>query len=1140
MKNNEYLDNLMKELAEEGIQPPDSENNTSNNNVEDFELGMILKIQQDTNVTFSEEQLNILRHHGSACILACAGSGKTTLCINLIAKRILTGEIQDVNKMIYTTFSKSGATEMKERLDRLMATLGLGHIKVQVRTIHSFFLQVLRTFGVTADILSSHDRTRMVRQACKDAEFTLKNDELMIVDNLLSYQVNNLLSDKKLIDSYVNTLDDLDIDTYKKIRQSYSNQKNAKGVIDYDDMQSYLYLWLVKWSKSENPAEVEIATNVRNYCKAMWTNFYIDEAQDVSKLQFAILKAMVAVPNNPKILDRELVFIGDDDQCLVEGTEVITNNGIKKIEEVQAWDKVLTGCGHSQTMYSAVDAISKKYIEGKIYKIHTKSGKTIKGTGNHVGFAKIIPVDNLYYTYLMYKHDIGFRIGTTSAVRAGNRREVRNGIDVRLMQEKSDKIWILKTSESLEDSKYYEAYFAYKYSIPMYRFVTSDNYNGVPETSLGIESVKKLHKELNSFENGLRLLNDLGMYFEYPHRIPQAEGERCKINHSWFSSKQRSKYGMHKSEISINTSNQEYIDVFSDLLNMTDRTTDTKYNYKNARNTSPDLDEQMKLVKIIQDRCKDKGIYLEVDSDAKFTDNKYIQLPFSHMQKGMMIPTVEQYEENGYTCYRVVDDIIESIETELYKGYVYDLSIPDLRNFVANNVVVHNCIYEWRGSDPSIILTISATFDMPTYVLSKNYRCKNEVVDYAAAGIKYNNSRYNKGMSAHEQGGTVKIALSTRKDLCTLSNIALNHIKWWTKNGYKLSDIAVLCRNNNHLAILNNMLLREGIYCNMTEDMKFTNSYIYSDLKDIMDLTEPNWKYAITAKMLWRMCRFMGQANATKISKFQDTCNISFDQVIGWIVKKFIDKTIEYDNKVKVSLQAEQEMEYVVSRFGKETRDDLETLYRALSCADRKESIETLFFLYRSASAFMYKSKDKARALDGMISYLRQLVQKDGVEKTLDFLRVTEQLENGKMVIPGEKMTLSTIHSAKGREWRNVIMFACDNISEPSFDGIVNMINDDVPVADIVANIDEERRLFYVGNTRAKENLFTITYMEPSVFILEALGIIPNTGKNNYDIVEMAQDNEWAVRYKDKINDMLLNSDSKYFYNFDDYKVEED
>ena len=160
-------------------------------------------------------------------------------------------------------------------------------------------------------------------------------------------------------------------------------------------------------------------------------------------------------------------------------------------------------------------------------------------------------------------------------------------------------------------------------------------------------------------------------------------------------------------------------------------------------------------------------------------------------------------------------------------------------------------------------------------------------------------------------------------------------------------------------------------------------------------------------------------------------------------------------------------------------------------------------------------------------------------ENMFDFLRVTEQLEGGKMVIPGEKLTLTTIHSAKGREWKNVIMFACDNVSQPSFDGINNMIKDDIPMSDIFENIDEERRLFYVGNTRAKENLFIITYTKPSIFILEALGAFKDkTGGNDATIVELVGDNQWQEKYSNIIQDKIFDSNSKYFYNPDDYKIE--
>jgi DNA helicase-2/ATP-dependent DNA helicase PcrA len=739
----------------------------------------------------------------------------------------------------------------------------------------------------------------------------------------------------------------------------------------------------------------------------------------------------------------------------------------------------------------------------------------------------------------MYRHDIGFRIGTTSGVRAGSRREVRNGIDVRLMQERSDKIWIIKTSNSREESLYWEAYYAYKYSIPMYRFVTSDGDNSIPKTALSEKQVITLHRELNTFESGIRLLSDLDMSYEFPHRIPQAEGDRCKINHSWFTTKAINKYGVHNSEVGINTSNQDFIDTFKDLLRITDRSTKTKYNYANGRRTDSNIDEQLELINKIVNRCKDNNIYVEVDTTAKFTENKFMPMTFGNMTVGMLIPIIKEYTEDDIVRYNVVDDEIIEIKRIDYKGYVYDLSVPDIRNFSANGALVHNCIYEWRGSDPSIILTIGAEFNMPTFVLSTNYRCLNEVVDYAATGIKCNNSRYDKSMIAHNKGGTVKIYPSMKEDLCSLSILAMNQIKYWLAHGDKVSDIAVLSRNNFHLAILSNMLLREGIYCNMTEDMKLTKSYMYSDVKDIMSLSETSWKSDLTAKVLWRLCRFMGANNARAFAKFQDSCALSLEDTLGYLLKHFVNKNMTFSKKLKIPMQAEQQMQYQMSKLSKDSIDDMQMLYNTLLITDRVEKTKTLLYQYLNSSSFMYKSKDKNRSVTGLVKYMINLMTKDGYDKMMEFLRVTEQLEGGKMVIPGDKVTLTTIHSAKGREWKNVIMFGCDNVSQPSFDGIYGMIQDDIPVGDIFGHIDEERRLFYVGNTRAKENLFVITYSKPSVFILEALGAFEKgkSGGNDATILELVSDEQWQERYKNIIQEKIYSTDSKYYYNPDDYKI---
>ena len=190
-----------------------------------------------------------------------------------------------------------------------------------------------------------------------------------------------------------------------------------------------------------------------------------------------------------------------------------------------------------------------------------------------------------------------------------------------------------------------------------------------------------------------------------------------------------------------------------------------------------------------------------------------------------------------------------------------------------------------------------------------------------------------------------------------------------------------------------------------------------------------------------------------------------------------------------------------------------------------------LLRLYELATEFLYKAKDKKRSISGLMLYVRNLIRKDGINNMIDFFRVTEQLESGNMAITDQKVTLSTIHSAKGKEWKNVIMFACDNISEPDFFAIQSMTKqENVSPHDIFSYIDEERRLFYVGNTRAKERLFVITYEQPSIFLLETLGFFSNRRIGNNDtVLELATTGEWKEEYDQFLQETVLNPISKYY-----------
>ena len=913
----------------------------------------------------------------------CYVTHNTTILTNLIAKRIASGEIKDVTKVVCTTYSKGGATEMEDRLHVLLQKLGYNY-KIKVMTLHAFFLSIIRAFGINMTIISEGERLRFIAESAKEAGVELRDDDLANLSNLISFQLNNLMVDKKALESEANTLNNLTLENYAKIRNGYAMKKYQKQMMDFDDMQLYLYKWIVKDKTSENEIERNSAVQVRNYCKALYNDFYIDEAQDLSKIQFAIVREMLADPDNKNKLDKNLVFVGDDSQCLVEGTEVyVGGKGLINIEDVAVGDKVLSACGCGNTNFYEVDAVSSKEVNEIIYEITTKYGNTVKATGEHIGFSRL-SMDKL---------------------------------------EKNDNNKVLE--------------------------LTLFDGNGIKD---GVKASR------------IKFVSD------------------------------------DKSSTDISGSMKYVEDVYNGLY----RRYDNKEIVKRAKLTKDGLSE-FKYFKDLQ-----VGDYIPVSS-------------------GM----------------GVVYEPIMKIKKKQYIGRVYDLSVPDTRNFIANGVVVHNCIYKWRGADPSIILNIGNTFDIDILMLSTNYRCKENIVNFAANSILHTSVIYPKEMKAFNKGGNIKIAVAEPKkdDLLRLSKIALGEIKRLMEKGENPNDICVMSRNNFHLAILSNMLLREGIYTQATNEMKLTNSTLYKDLKLIFDCCEDNYDVSITRQVLFKLIKYMSAANSKIIADVQDSAGLTLRQTLGYMLKTFERIEVNEERQVKVPPKAEKAIELKWHRLSRETIRGLAMLYQILCEKDTFKKIKGLYTMYiETAGELFYKREDKNRSLKGLCNYMALMVQESGYQNTKDFLRMTEQLEQGGMAITGDKVTLTTVHSAKGKEWKNVIAFAVDNVSMPSVDSLKEMVKNCATMNEINEYIDEERRLYYVEMTRAKENLLIITSSIPSLFLMESLdGLCLAEGDtSNMVMLDAISGDSYvsANQYnklfrKSVINEKLLNEESEYYYKID-------
>lgn len=890
----------------------------------------------------------------------------TTILTHLLTKRILSGEIANPNTLLCTTYSKAGADEMNKRLKDMFNTLGLKY-KVTIKTMHAVYLEVLHDLGFNFGVIDGGTRRRYIREAYRELDIPIMDEESeQELDSLLSYQVNNLLSDEALYNSYAFNLENISLRDYSQIRQGYADRKSKNNLIDFDDMQLYLYIFLCQQNRED----------IINYCKYKWSDIYIDEAQDISKIQYEILKKLITSAD-------KFVIIGDDDQCLVSDTKIHTQGKIKNISELLDGDFVGVCNGLSGFKLKKCDKVCHRKVDTDVIEIKTLSGKRLMGTLKHQCF----------------------------------------------------------------------------------------------------------------------VLDDEEIYSNEPW-----------VEIRMFGSNRKNEYDYYDACIITSVENEEYAKIVSNYMTFNDDLDIVTKHFK-------DYDLCKKYVKCLYNDCYINGIKLKVLETAILGNNKYRVVNMDEIQAGMKVPVIT----SGNT---VTTDLVIGRSRKNYVGTVYDVSIPEYRNFVANEIIVHNCIYQWRGADPSIILNICGEYDINRFVLSTNYRCKSNIVDLAATGIKNNYRRSDKSMVAYNDGGKVLVTNCNSESLYEYSLKAYKYIVDLINSGESVEDIAVLSRNNYHLSILNNMLIKKGIFVTCSEEMKFSRNKFYRIIVDALKLINDTRNADLVGKTLYNICRAFSKKNSLTLAAVLKHSALDLVGVLD-IIK---ESTLHYKNTFPgVPSTVLTNIFGICDRISKDAIDDLITLHDLLKLSKKEDTARGLLGqMYNSISYRFSRNKDADRTFNGMVDYLSNTISNSGYEKTMEFLKMTELFEKGMLGVPGSKIVLSTVHSAKGREWKHLILFADDNIAFPSFTNLCKQYDKGVDKIDISYAIDEDRRLHYVAMTRAKEDILILTsFSNTSVFLLESLGIM-NKSDGNDAIMNMAFNNKLDARFIAEMKDKMKNSEYKF------------
>ncbi len=343
-------------------------------------------------------------------------------------------------------------------------------------------------------------------------------------------------------------------------------------------------------------------------------------------------------------------------------------------------------------------------------------------------------------------------------------------------------------------------------------------------------------------------------------------------------------------------------------------------------------------------------------------------------------------------------------------------------------------IYRFRGAKPEIMLNFEKDYpDCKRIELRYNYRCGSKIVQCASALIKNNNKRYDKEIkSATGKGG--EVAIRSFENLKTQNLSVVGEILKYNQEGIPYSQIAVLFRTNIQPRALVEKMMEYNIPFHMRDRIpNLYEHWIAQDIIAYIKLAAGEMERRHFLQIANRPNRYISR----ECMKEQQIDFLMLRKFYGdkdWMLDR-IDK-LEYDLNLIRNMNPYGAVTYIRRGVGYE---EFTADYARLRNLKSEELIEILDELAESAKNY-----------DTFDSWFRHM---DEYKEELK-VKAREARENNT-----DMVTLATMHSSKGLEYKVVFIIDANESITPYRKAVLE------------ADMEEERRLFYVAATRAMDYL---------------------------------------------------------------------
>ena len=365
-------------------------------------------------------------------------------------------------------------------------------------------------------------------------------------------------------------------------------------------------------------------------------------------------------------------------------------------------------------------------------------------------------------------------------------------------------------------------------------------------------------------------------------------------------------------------------------------------------------------------------------------------------------------------------------------------------------------IYSFRGADISNILNFERDFPGTKIIkLEQNYRCTGNILKAANAVIKNNEVTYKKELWTENEVGNLPAVYSAKNEYDEGTYIAqqIEHLR--REEYYKYSDFAILYRMNTQSRAIEEILRRESIPYKIIGGLKF---YERKEIKDIISylrlIQNPSDNLSLK-RIINEPKRGIGKTSLDKIEELSINSGVPMYEII---------KNAEQYGLNRLFLNSREFVNAIEELRAK--KDDIKISDLI------KETLKKSGYTQALENENTIEAENRIENLDEFLTVAIEFEDESADNKLSDFLEgITLSSDIDNMEEAEETVTLMTLHSAKGLEFPVVFLVGMEEGIFPGYKSIGEP-----------KELEEERRLCYVGITRAKEHLFLTCSKQRTIF----------------------------------------------------------